>query len=310
MRTHRLSVRTWLEIVGTALLLVGIWTQRAVLGRSLHVIADAKLVPLLLGLCLTWLLFLWSALGYRVLLQKPVSTHLIYLAHLAAGGPGRVIPGGAGHVSFGTLFLKKQGLRTPQALAVSLSNNLTGLVVNIALLWVLFIARPSLLTSLHVSERSLLIGGGVALAVTALIVLARRSRRFNRSSTSTWREVKKEWLALHRQPYKIDLLVLLVLATMITNALILYLSAQAVSLQLPLTTAFVAVSTGVALGGVLPTPGGVGGVEAGLIACLYALGYTLELATSAALLYRAATYVLPFLPGVAAYLWLRRKKLL
>jgi undecaprenyl-diphosphatase len=105
-------------------------------------------------------------------------------------------------------------------------------------------------------------------------------------------------------------LVLTFLATLLTNGLMLYLAADAVGLQLTMGSAVVAMSTGVALGSLIPTPGGIGGVEAGLIASLYALGFDLHHATAAALLYRFATYALPFIPGIGAYLWLRKSKML
>ena len=60
------------------------------------------------------------------------------------------------------------------------------------------------------------------------------------------------------------------------------------------------------LGNLLPMPGGVGGVEGGMIASFVAFGVDGGLAVVAVLVYRAFTFWLPMLPGVIAYFQLRR----
>jgi uncharacterized protein (TIRG00374 family) len=53
-------------------------------------------------------------------------------------------------------------------------------------------------------------------------------------------------------------------------------------------------------------PGGVGGVEGGMIGAYAAFGVDSGLAVVAVLVYRAFTFWLPLLPGVFAYFGLRR----
>jgi uncharacterized membrane protein YbhN (UPF0104 family) len=60
------------------------------------------------------------------------------------------------------------------------------------------------------------------------------------------------------------------------------------------------------LGNLLPLPGGIGGVEGGMIAALIAFDVTGGLAVVAVLSYRAIAFWLPTLPGVIAYMQLRR----
>ncbi len=59
-------------------------------------------------------------------------------------------------------------------------------------------------------------------------------------------------------------------------------------------------------GNLLPMPGGVGGVEGGMIAALVAFGVDAGLAVVAVLVYRAFVFWLPMLPGVVAYFQLLR----
>ncbi len=304
------GVRQIVELLGLALLAYGVWSQRNVLSKSFRIIGHASLIPLLICFSLAWLLFLWGALGYKVLLEKPIRLWHIILAQLSAAGPGRIVPGGAGQLSFGTLFLSKNGLNLAQALAVGVTNNLAGFIVNSLVLIIVFIAKPNLLKSLHLNVKSFVALAVVIGIILIVVLVARKNKRLKKGSNNTGKELKKLWRRLFANPPKLVKLTVIMLATISTNSLMLFLAAKAVGLPLPLSSALVVMSTGVALGSLVPTPGGVGGVEAGLIASMYALGFNLELATSAALLYRAATYLQPFIPGIGAYSYLRKKELI
>jgi undecaprenyl-diphosphatase len=57
-----------------------------------------------------------------------------------------------------------------------------------------------------------------------------------------------------------------------------------------------------------PTPGGLGALEAALIAGLVAAGVDKEIAVPAVFLYRLATFWLPILPGYLCFHWLRNEE--
>jgi uncharacterized protein (TIRG00374 family) len=61
------------------------------------------------------------------------------------------------------------------------------------------------------------------------------------------------------------------------------------------------------LGNLLPLPGGLGGVEGGMIGAFAAFNVDINLAVLAVISYRAISFWLPTLPGAIAYLQLRRK---
>jgi hypothetical protein len=60
------------------------------------------------------------------------------------------------------------------------------------------------------------------------------------------------------------------------------------------------------LGNLLPLPGGVGGVDGGMIGAALGFGVKSDLAVVAVLTYRAFAFWLPTLPGIVAYFQLRR----
>ena len=60
------------------------------------------------------------------------------------------------------------------------------------------------------------------------------------------------------------------------------------------------------LGNLLPLPGGIGGVDGGMIGAFAAFGVPLALVVPAVLAYRVFTFWLPTIPGAIAYFQLRR----
>jgi uncharacterized membrane protein YbhN (UPF0104 family) len=78
----------------------------------------------------------------------------------------------------------------------------------------------------------------------------------------------------------------------------------------PIASIAVVYLTGSALGSILPTPGGLGGVEAALTAGLTAAGLPGAVAVSAVLLFRLLTFWLPVPIGWAALSYLERQQVL
>jgi uncharacterized protein (TIRG00374 family) len=60
------------------------------------------------------------------------------------------------------------------------------------------------------------------------------------------------------------------------------------------------------LGNLLPLPGGIGGVDGGMIGAFAAFGVPIALVVPAVLAYRIFTFWLPTIPGAIAYFQLRR----
>jgi uncharacterized protein (TIRG00374 family) len=60
------------------------------------------------------------------------------------------------------------------------------------------------------------------------------------------------------------------------------------------------------LGNLLPLPGGIGGVDGGMIGAFAAFGVPIALVVPAVLAYRVLTFWLPTIPGAVAYFQLRR----
>lgn len=307
---NKQNQRLVLELVGLAFLIIFSYRQRQTIFLAIESISDAKLGYVITLYLLYWINIPLTALNYRLISKKKLPILGTSLAQLAGSGPGRIIPGGVGHIGVASLYLSKNGLPVEKAFAVTVANNLIGTLVNGVMLLFALIYSPEIFV--------LLINGLnanhlVIFAVSALIVFGlfqwlmhvRRFRKVVRKTLKYWNSILVEVSKNFGQ-----LALICILATTITaiHLTMLILAGKAISQDVPLTYATIALSAGVTIGGILPTPGGLGGVEAGIFSTLLALGYDAQSATTIAILYRSATYWQPLLPGTIAYFYLKSKK--
>jgi undecaprenyl-diphosphatase len=87
----------------------------------------------------------------------------------------------------------------------------------------------------------------------------------------------------------------------------LWASIQAFGGGVPLAGIAVVFLGGASLAAAAPTPGGIGAVEAALIAGLTAIGLSSAIAVPAVFLYRLATFWVPILPGWLGFHVLQRR---
>ena len=91
---------------------------------------------------------------------------------------------------------------------------------------------------------------------------------------------------------------------------VLYASVAAFGGSMSIALVAVVYLAGATIGQAAPTPGGLGAVEAALVAGLTAAGLDAGTAVSAVLLYRLITFWLPTVPGYWAFTKLTREGLL
>jgi uncharacterized protein (TIRG00374 family) len=103
--------------------------------------------------------------------------------------------------------------------------------------------------------------------------------------------------------------VLLVAAVGITGGYVVALTSalHAFGVHPPLLTVAGAYLAGAAIASVSPTPGGLGAMEAALVAGLTRLGVVAGPAIAGVLAFRLVTYWLPLVPGAVAVRALRRR---
>ena len=137
-----------------------------------------------------------------------------------------------------------------------------------------------------------------------------RRRLCPRSATTGLTDVGPELLAILRNPRRCvpGLGGALLLTVGLVGAL--WASVQAVGADLSLFAVLVILLAGSALGSTVPTPAGIGGVEAAMTAGLVAAGLSLPVAMTGVVVFRALTFWLLVPPGMLAAARLRRRGLL
>ncbi|MFG2881315.1 lysylphosphatidylglycerol synthase domain-containing protein [Streptomyces sp. NPDC048297] len=246
-----------------------------------------------------------SALAQQgaVTLRLPGSRLLA--AQFAASAANHLLPAGLGAGAVNLRFLMRCGLpagRSAGALAVKAG---AGAVARLTLMVLLTLACPGLLRVPHVSPAAFVLGFG-AVALLAVLVAGPLWARCHRAVTSLLADIR----AVHVCPARATALWGGSFAFAALHCAVVVAVAQAVELPLPpqqTALLYLAASSAAAL---LPTPGGLGSLDAALAFALTASGAPAATAASAVLGYRLLTVWLPLMPGLLVLTVLMRRKAL
>lgn len=311
---HEFNVqkRTYFELFGFSILALITYLQWDTIQIAIEAIKKSDGVYIWIAIGLYWLLLPLTAVSYRLLSDSRLIIWTTTLAQLAGSGPGRIIPGGLGRLSFSVIHLIKLGFSSARAIIVSVTSNIIGVIVNLSILAIIVFFEPDIKTlidqdTLYNSSIALLIATLILISIFYWLMHAKRTRKSTLKLTRKWRIQIKSMI---KEPALIFKLLGIALLTLIGNVGILLLCSRALGVDINASDALIALSVGVFIGSILPTPGGVGGVEAGIASTFVFLGFSPAEATSIALLFRAITYWQPLIPGTIAYFYLRKRKLL
>jgi uncharacterized membrane protein YbhN (UPF0104 family) len=249
----------------------------------------------------------WNLVGF-----SPVRLALVraVLAQLAGSALKVVTPASVGTVAVSARVVHRSGAGTAPAVIAVAASQVAQLLVTVLLVAVVAalggasagLARP------HVP--------GVAVAAllsgVAALLLTRRWwwRLVPVTATARLADVGPQLLATLRDPRRC--LAGLGGALLLTLGLLgtLWASVRAMGGDLSVLAALVVLLAGSALGSTVPTPGGVGGVEAAMTAGLVTAGVPFATAVSAVVVFRALTFWLLVPAGMLAAAQLRRAHLL
>ncbi|MBP9852960.1 flippase-like domain-containing protein [Candidatus Saccharibacteria bacterium] len=253
-----------------------------------------------------------AAFAYQQLALRPLPYHELFIIENAAILGSRLLPAGVGGMGVHGVYLHRRHHSATQASAVVLANNSLGFIVHVLLLLACCLLVPSSIRELQLGERLPQRWVFAGLVISSVLVLAipplrRRAKRLVGELFAAYRHYTQN-------PKKVALAALSLALVTCTNVFILWLAcrevAPAIVTDFAATTMLVVYSAGVFFGALLPTPGGLVGVEAGLVAALATYGVDVKTAITCTLLFRLATYWFPLLPGLAGLILARQYKLL
>ncbi|MFF3904819.1 lysylphosphatidylglycerol synthase domain-containing protein [Streptomyces sp. NPDC001848] len=242
-----------------------------------------------------------SALAQQGAVAESLPGGRLVAAQFAASAANHLLPAGVGAGAVNLRFLTRCGLpvtRSATALAVKAT---AGGVTRGALIAVLALAGPGLL---RLPRASTVLLVAAALAAAALVVLLAGPVR--RAARAVVADVR----AVHRLPGRAVALWGGSLAFASLHALVVIAVTRSLAVPLPpgrVALAYFVASSAAVL---LPTPGGIGGLDAALALALSLSGAPGTATASVVLGYRLLTVWLPLLPGLLVLGLLVRRRVL
>ncbi|MFJ1968060.1 YbhN family protein [Streptomyces sp. NPDC087903] len=296
---RRVPVRQILCLVPLLLVTVVAVRHRSVLAEGFGQLRTAEWPWLLVAVgatCLTWVAAAFTRQGAVV---ERLPRRRLLATQFAAGAANHLLPTGLGASAVNLRFMTVCGVplaRSSAALALYLLAEAVGRLGLLAALLVAFPDALHLGTLLpHGAVGPLLVAVGAVLVVAAgVLVFVRRLRT---AVCSFLRTALGEARSVHACPARALALWGGSLAFPALQATGLAAVGLALGLPVPpvhMALAYLAATVAVAL---VPTPGGIGSVEAALIIALVAAGGPAAVATAVVLAYRIITVWLPLLPG-------------
>jgi uncharacterized protein (TIRG00374 family) len=318
LRTRLLVAALILAVVVAVIaLLPGLGTLRNRLSR-------ANPDWLLVGVALKLVSELGYVAAFRMIFCRRMSWLVSWQIGMAELAANALFPtGGAGGLALGAWALRRGGMPAPEIARRSVSFFLLTSVPNVVGVFVIGLA---LAIGVLPGEHNLLLTALPAAVAAGAIVAALQAGRFaarrddGRATPQPHRTASKrvqalrasvaaiaggvsEALALLREANAI--LIAGLLAYLVFDVMILWATFRAIGtapLLGPLAMGYLIGE----LGGLIPVPGGIGGIDAGLVGALVLYHVPLTAAAGAVLAYRAIVLWVPATVGGAAFVLLRR----
>lgn len=282
------------------------------LGQVRGLISDASPGWLAVGVALEAL----SSASYVAMFRPAFCTRLSWRSSAEIGltelGVGSIVPAsGAGGVALGAWFLTRAGMATHVVAQRSIAFLLIKSSVNFVAVVVIGVAmalgvgpdRSPLLTVLPASLAAItLVGVPVAARRLARAGARRSDGRLRTVAISIHEGVGEAGRLLRTGD---PLLLGGAVGYWVFDNLVLLAAFHAFGQSPPLIIVLMAYLVG-QLGGALPIPGGLGGIDGGLIGALVLYGVAAAPATAAVLLYRVVLFWVPLIMAVPAFASLRR----
>jgi len=214
----------------------------------------------------------------------------------------RLLPGGVGSLGVNYEYLRKHHHSVTEAGSVIATNNICGLVGHLLIFMVVLIffsfhLRPVSLP--HPSSYVYWLFGAVLLLV---VILLAWSRKLRSELFQTILGVLRNIGRYRTHPLRLAMAIVVSMTLTLLYVVCLAACGEALNIHLAFGQVFLVMTAGVITGTVTPTPGGLLGAEAGLLAALVAYGVVAAPALAVVLMYRLITYWFALLMGAVAFI--------
>src|SRR4051794_11740807 len=306
-----LQIAALLGIVGLILLLA------PGLGQVRHLLTEARPGWIALAVALEALSCVSYVLMFRPIFCRNMPWRTSWEIGLAELGAGSIIPAsGAGGLALGAWILRQGGMPAERIASRSVAFFLIKSSVNFVAVAVLGTIMALGLVGPHVSLwLTALPAAGATIVIAAVLLIPRlgvpaRPPDDVRRLRMAWWHVRKALVGGTREAVQIirsrnGLVIFGAVGYWAWDNAALWATFHAFGYAPPITVILMGYLIG-QLGGLLPLPGGLGGIDGGLIGTLIVYGTPAAETAAAVLVYRVILFWLPLLLGGGAFLSLRR----
>jgi uncharacterized membrane protein YbhN (UPF0104 family) len=309
VRLERVRPRTIVTLIAS---LIAAYFLLGQLGRVnlISTLRSADWHWTLLALALSAVTYLGAALALSGYVPDRLRFRPLVLAQLAGSFVTLVTPAAVGGAALNIRYLQRRRMPAAVAAASVGLSQVVAFVLHILLIVVFAAITGSQGHSLQPPNWVYFVIAGLIVIVLAVVAIPAGRRLIRARLAPVLGQVLPRLLAVVQQPRK--LAEGIGGALLLDGAYILCLAAciQALGGSAPLASIALVYLTGSALGSAVPTPGGLGAVEAALSAGLTAAGLPGATAVSAVLLFRTITFWLPVPVGWGAFNYLERHEYL
>lgn len=306
----RIQPKTLIMIMAGALAFYSLLPQFGNLDDTVDAFGDAQWqwIPALLGAAAIYYVFATISFIGSVAQRMPIAPSA--RSQVASSFAQLVGPAGSGKMALAGRFLQRNGLTGPEASASVALNTMAGVATHLTLMVGFFawaggadiggLSLPSIGTVLLVAVGALLLLGiAVAIPYTR--------QRLIMPVVSGLRTAAGYSGQVLKSPTRVA--GLLVGSTCITLSYLIgaVFAVEAFGGGLSFAQIGAAYLGAAAIANIAPTPGGIGPLEAAMIAAFTGFGLDGGVAISAVLTFRLATFWLPILPGWITFLWMERR---
>jgi glycosyltransferase 2 family protein len=307
VQLERIRARTLVTLVASvaAVYLLAGELAQASLGRLLKS-ADWRWG--LAALALSVLTYVGAALSVSGFVAQRLGFVRTLLVQLASSFVTLVTPAAVGGVALNVRFLQRRKIPSPVAVASIAVSQVVALTLHILLLAVFgAIAGTGSKSPINPPKWSYFVVGGLLVLAGAVLAFPAGRRLVRARVSPTFGQVLPRLLEVAQDPRKLIEGVGGALLLSLAYIACLATCVAAFGGSVPIAKIGVVYLTGSALGSIIPTPGGLGAVEAALTAGLTAAGVPGGVAAGAVLLFRLLTFWLPVPLGWAALHYLERE---
>ncbi len=290
---RRVTMRSIIAVVGggiAAYLLLGQLAKVDVVA----LVREAKWGWALACLGCAVLTFAGPSLSIVGAVEAKLSFVKTYMTQLAVAFSGLVAPAAVGNIALNTRYLVRAGI-TPAVAGASVGLVQVAQFCSYFLLIVLSGVVAGTGTSASFTPPPMLVAAipVVVLVIGALFAIPRVRAFVKARLVPQLRTVLPQILRVIQRPSKLAMMITGSLLLDVAFVAALVCATKAFGAEAPLAGIAVVYFAGAIVGSAVPTPGGIGGIEAAISAGLVALGMDSGVAVSSVLLYRFATYWIP-----------------